>query len=291
MPVYTPNQPWGGGDQPAPAILAIGDSWFWYPHNNLLDAILAHRKFNRAYAGIQLFGYNGAHVADYVGKGRYAKDFAAELASTWAPYYSAFFISGGGNDAVCYPDPDTGPEHLGLKDDCRGIADPLDCFDAARLDELLKIISGSMGTLVHDILWAVERDFASGKRTNDVDVFLHGYDRPVADGRGAGIGPFELAGPWLAKWMNAANVNGDLAYRTAIAAALIDHLNETLAAFDGQGSGRVHFIDCRRALSPELAGNRYQRDWANELHPTPAGFDRVVDRKWIPVLRQYKYAT
>jgi hypothetical protein len=288
MPIYTPTNPWQSG-QPAPSILAIGDSWFWYPNSNMLEAVLAHPKFNPAYAGIQRFGYNGAHIADYVGKGLYAKDFAAELASTWAPAYSAFFISGGGNDAVCYPDREAGPEHLGLRDDCSGIADPLDCFDAGRLDDLLKVISGAMGTLIHDILWAVQRDFQSGKRLNDVDIFLHGYDHPVPDGRGFGGGELELAGPWLAKWMNAAKVEDELAYRTALCVALIDRLNETLASFDGQGNDRVHFIDARGALSTQLVGDQYRRDWANELHPTPDGFAKVADRKWIPVLKRYKY--
>jgi hypothetical protein len=290
MPIYSKDNRWTGDNGPAPAILAIGDSWFWYPDNNILQSLLVHPKFNGVYSGIQLLGLNGAHMADYVGKGQYAADFATELKQSWAANYSAFFISGGGNDAVSSPDAVTGPNHLGLKADCTGITVPQDCFDSERLSDLLKIISGALGTMIHDILWVVQQDFASGERINDVDIFVHGYDYPVPDGRGYGRGALELAGPWLANHMNDAFVLNDLAFRSAICALLIDNLNTTLATFDGQGEGRVHYIDSRNTLSAVLAGNRYQQDWANELHPTRSGFDKIVDQKWISALSKCGYA-
>jgi hypothetical protein len=290
MPVYSAGRPRQAGD-PMPAMLAIGDSWFWYPMNNLVDGLVRHPKLRPDYAAIQLFGYNGAHVADYVGKGKYARDFEAELTPDNLQYYSAFLISGGGNDAVSSPDPDTGPNHFGLKDDCADIADPLQCFDELRLSQLQGILSGAIGTLIHDILWAVQRDFKSGARHNDVDVFLHGYDHPVPDGRGALMGPLELAGPWFAKWMNAAKVDSRLAFRKTISDHLIDTMCETLKSFDGSGGGRVHFIDSRNTLNSALSGNQYRQDWANELHPSPGGFAKIVDKAWIPVLRKYNYAT
>lgn len=37
----------------------------------------------------------------------------------------------------------------------------------------------------------------------------------------------------------------------------------------------VDHIDLRNTLS---TGSNYKRDWANELHPTFAGFKRVTDR-------------
>jgi len=290
MPIYTKNTPRQDG-QPFPSILAIGDSWFWYPANNILEALIRHPRLGDPYRAVQLFGYNGAHVADYVGKGQYADDFRAQLGQVNLQYYSAFLISGGGNDAVSFPDADKGPYHFGLKDDCSEITDPVACFDADRLDQLLGIVSGSIGTLIHDILWAVQRDFRSGKRTNDVNIFLHGYDYAVPDGRGANLGPLELAGPWLAKWMDPAKVDATLSFRKLVCDHLIKSLRDTLAAYDGAGDGRVHFVDSPGTLIATFAQNRYQADWANELHPSPSGFNKIVDRKWIPALKACNYAT
>jgi hypothetical protein len=77
MPVYSKGRPRKDGE-PTPAMLAIGDSWFWYLANNLMDGLVRHPKLRPGYAAVQLFGYNGAHVADYVGKGKYARDFEVE---------------------------------------------------------------------------------------------------------------------------------------------------------------------------------------------------------------------
>ena len=52
----------------SPTILAIGDSWFWYPFNNLANPL--HRILNRSREHIILVrGRNGATTSEYV-KGR-----------------------------------------------------------------------------------------------------------------------------------------------------------------------------------------------------------------------------
>jgi hypothetical protein len=66
---------------------------------------------------------------------------------------------------------------------------------------------------------------------------------------------------------------------------------ETLKSFDSSGGGRVHFIDSRNALNSALIGSQYRQDWANELHPSPGGFAKVIDQAWIPALKKYNYAT
>ena len=70
----------------------------------------------------------------------------------------------------------------------------------------------------------------------------------------------------------------------------MDTMRETLQSFDGSGGGRVHFIDSRYTLNSELSGNQYQQDWANELPPSPGGFAALVDKAWIPILKNYNYA-
>jgi hypothetical protein len=34
----------------------------------------------------------------------------------------------------------------------------------------------------------------------------------------------------------------------------------------------------------DSSGTLAEDEWANELHPTPEGFDRIVRERWIPVV-------
>ncbi|MET3119588.1 hypothetical protein AAKU64_003829 [Undibacterium sp. GrIS 1.8] len=58
MTVYRTVDQWVEGNYPS--ILAIGDSWFWYPNNNILESISNHPLMLPAYKNIQAVGYNGA---------------------------------------------------------------------------------------------------------------------------------------------------------------------------------------------------------------------------------------
>ena len=92
---YQPNQIVPGH---YPAVLAIGDSWFWYPFaSNLLAEISAVVKPD--YSNILTLGKNGATLRSFA-IGAYAAAFARELVPANAQYYSAVLISGAGNDAV-----------------------------------------------------------------------------------------------------------------------------------------------------------------------------------------------
>lgn len=113
---YAPNQV---STAAPPAILAIGDSWFWYPKiSNLLAEVSAAVK--PEYSNIMALGYLGAKLEEYV-NGEYAKPFARELRPDYLQYYSAVLISGGGNDAV-----DWG---LCLKNDCTAETTASGCMD------------------------------------------------------------------------------------------------------------------------------------------------------------------
>ena len=47
MTIYDGYQTWNQNEYPT--ILAIGDSWFWYPRNNLLEALANHAKLKNGY--------------------------------------------------------------------------------------------------------------------------------------------------------------------------------------------------------------------------------------------------
>lgn len=274
MRIYAPGETWDAAQ--FPPLLAIGDSWFWYPGNNLLRALAAHPRLREPYRNIQMLGFNGAKIAEYVdrgsARGRYAKAFRRELSPRNVGYYTTVLISGGGNDAVDYG--------LALRPDCGGLERPEDCVDPEGLDDLMRDISGALGLLIHDVLWAFRR------QNRPVDLFVHGYDYPVPDGRGFDALMFRVAGPWLAPAMDARGVAQDAALRRGICRALIDGLNDTLRGFARPSEG-VHFVDSRSVLRGDA---QYREDWDNEMHPTAEGFRRIVDARWIPLLASLGYA-
>jgi hypothetical protein len=271
MRIYKPGETWNPGE--FAAILAIGDSWFWYPKNNILQALLEHPALKDDYRNIQMLGYNGAAINQYVGSGKYATAFQNELRPLSSQYYSAVLISGGGNDAVDYK--------LGLKADCSGLSNAEDCIDPDGLDNLMRDISGSLGLMVHDIAWAF------GKQNRMADVFIHGYDYSIPDGRGFSLAGLQFGGAWLKPALDAAKVAADdMPLRTAICHLLLDKVNAVLENFDNPSQG-VHYIDCLGVLRQDA---NYREDWDNELHPTFSGFKKIVDQRWIPVMRREGYA-
>jgi lysophospholipase L1-like esterase len=107
---------------------------------------------------------------------------------------------------------------------------------------------------------------------------LHGYDYPVPDGRGYLGGFWVLPGPWLEPGFRQKGYDV-MAQRCEIMVALIDRFNAVLKRIPAQpGLSHVKYLDLRGTLSNQLAGNRYKSSWANELHPTEAGYGAVAAR-------------
>ena len=91
-----------------------------------------------------------------------------------------------------------------------------------------------------------------------------------------------FTGPWLAPAMDARSVPADLELRKGVVRILIKRINDAFAQYARPSSG-IYFVDSLDCLS---SGPGYPRDWANELHPTRSGFDRIVDERWIPLFQQ-----
>ncbi|MCB1901156.1 hypothetical protein [Cognatazoarcus halotolerans] len=266
--VYLPFDTWEPGE--FPTILAIGDSWFWYPRNNVLQALVEHPRLKDPYRFMQLLGYNGAKLEQYV-FGRYARDLEKHLSPGFRTAYSAIMISGAGNDAVDYK--------LSLAKDCSSITDPAACLDEAALQGFIGKLMAAMGALVQRIT------LAYGGESGRPDIFIHCYDYPVPDGRGFKLADLKVTGPWLKPAMSSRKVDKTLTFRTEVCRALIDHIARVYKDFAASQS-RVYCIDSRGCLINE----KYKKDWDNELHPSKAGFGQVVDRHWIPVLAEHGYA-
>ena len=146
-------------DGKLPSILAIGDSWFWYPFpgGSLINYIgpVVEKKSHVILAK----GMNGAEAFDYV-DGKYAKS-VREALRLYGAGLSAAFISGGGNDFAGFND-----LRPLLKDDCSAESTAKGCFRPGdsglkgffdRMDEYYRKLIGVIYTRTSPSCWTVAR--------------------------------------------------------------------------------------------------------------------------------------
>ncbi len=225
----------------SPDILALGDSWFWYPFNNLLNPIFNIWNGNRV---IYAIGDNGANLRDYLTKSRYRDNFLASL-ETYKRKTKLVLLSGGGNDIA-------GDDFKQLlKGHCAGEQSAAACFASDQPDAIMNEFGVHYRNLVDAIL----------NRADKAVLAVHNYDYGFPNGRT--IFGF---GSWLKKPMDDCAVPAK--YRIEIIRMLIDGLGAQLTQFERHNPEHVVFVRTAGTLKTES-------EWANELHPTRVGFERV----------------
>jgi hypothetical protein len=242
-----------------PSILAIGDSWFWYPFpgGSLINQLgrLVAKKEHYVFA----LGNNGAEAYDYA-SGKYSRSIRTAL-KFHGPSLSAVFISGGGNDFAGMND-----LRPMLNDVCSGANTALECFRAGdedhTLDWLMRKTSDSFRVLIGQIM---------ASTSLQTKIIMHNYDYAYPSGEGV----FGKNGSWLKPALDDAQVPKGL-QRPCIK-LVIDRLSDELHALSDIDVSRIYLVDSRDTLK---AG-----DWANELHPKPSGFKDIAKKSWLPVLQ------
>jgi hypothetical protein len=257
-----------------PSILAIGDSWFWYPFPggsllNHLGPIVATREHV-----IVAYGYNGAEAFDYV-HGKYEKQIRTAL-KLYGDRLSAVFISGGGNDFAGLND-----LRPMLLEDCSKCTSPTGCFrpadESGSLGWLLNKVKQSYITLIDQVIgatWTTGLAGADGRpasATGATKIILHNYDYAPVTGAGL-FGRHSSS--WLLPSFAAAKVAPE--FQDDCIRYLIDEFTIVLQLIVDRYLGLVFLVDSRNALT--------RSDWANELHPTQAGFKKIA-RRWLLVLQ------
>lgn len=126
-----------------PTVLAIGDSWFWYPRNNL--AIPLHRILNRSSNHVILVrGHNGAEAVEYEnGPIRKQIEWDLDKKIGYGRTIRAVFLSGGGNDFAGRDD-----MRALLKGDCSSLSDPSQCFRASQPAQLFEAVQKALLSVV-----------------------------------------------------------------------------------------------------------------------------------------------
>lgn len=247
-----------GGPGSSGVLVAEGDSWFDYPLNDILRLLEDHHGYD-----VESVAHKGDRVEDMAyGPGQF-EEFARRLEKLLRQNVipKAILLSGGGNDIA-------GQEFGMLINHAlspvAGLNEPV---IAGVIDERIKFAYVTL-------LSAVTR-ICEQRLGGPVTIIVHGYDYPVPDGRGFLGGWWILPGPWLEPGFRQKGYE-DLAVRAALAKRLIDRFNEMLRGVVALPEfAHVRHVDLRNTLS---AGSNYKRDWANELHPTFTGFQRVTDR-------------
>ena len=239
-----------------PTILAIGDSWFWYPFfggslTNYLGQIVAPKSHV-----ILAKGMNGAEAFDYV-DGKYADSVRSTL-KLYGAGLSAVFLSGGGNDFAGFND-----MRPLLKDSCSGETTANGCFrsGAQGLPGFLE----RMDTYYRKLIGVVYT-----RTTLDCLIVMHTYDYAIPDGKGV----FGKDG-WLQPALSAAGVKPEL--HQACVVHLLDAFYKVLDNITKMDPAHLHVVDSRGTLGPG--------DWANELHPKGSGFKKIAMQCWKPALK------
>lgn len=243
-------------DHRMPSILAIGDSWFWYPFpGGSLASYLGPIVDSKGHA-ILAKGNNGAEAFQYV-DGKYRKEIIHTL-KFYGSGLSAVFISGGGNDFAGFNDM---RPLLGL--DCTNATTAAECFmkDDGGLDDFLERMELYYRTLIGRIYTYTSLDCF---------IILHNYDYAIPNGRGV----FGKTG-WLKPALVDAGVPVHL--QQDCVHYLIDEFHKMLERVCAMDKAHLLIVDSRGTLGPD--------DWANELHPKGEGFRKIAEERWTPVLQ------
>jgi len=244
-------------------VIAEGDSWFDYPFHDVLKNLEDRYGYD-----VESVSHKGDTVEAMAYSSGQLDEFSrrVERVLRHGVRPKAILVSGGGNDIA-------GDEfaillnhamsaNAGLNDDIvRGVIDQ-------RLYDSYVTILCAITTICQRYLG------------ESVPIIVHGYDYAVPDGRGFAGGFWFLPGPWLEPGFRRKGY--PVAERAPIVRTLIDRFNKMLRGVSQIPRFKhVRYLDLRGTLD---SGAKYKDSWANELHPTPKGFE-LVTAKFAALIR------
>jgi hypothetical protein len=238
-------------------VLAIGDSWFHYPANNLITPL--HEALERP--TIYVIGENGAR-ADELCRGSWLANARRMLAGY--PAIRLICISAGGNDFAGISDLD---DKI-LAADCSAAGTFSACYRPGQPAGVF----GAVEQAYRDLLDAVRNV------RPDVTLLVHNYDYAIPNGK-------TLLG--LRSWLKLPMDNDRVpitgaplvGMRREIVRDLID--NFTLCLDDVRSTVVQPIVELVWS-----AGTLGDADWANELHPKPGAFQKLIEQCWSGPARQ-----
>ena len=249
---------------PAPAnplvMLAHGDSWFDYPLDGNgvslsdTDVIAQLGSMGNLNPVIQNVSHYGDATSEEMALPKQERLIQSlQDPANWmgAGKPDAILFSGGGDDIA-------GDQFCIFLDYANATSNGL---NAARFQDVLDMVQGS-----YLDLFAFRDRYAAG-----VPIFGHCYDFPTPNGAHP-----VCAGPWLQPSLNYAGWN--VTQGTAILRQALLGFRAMLKGLESNAANNFVLVDTQGTLVPA--------DWANELHPYPAGF-KMIASKFVDALRAH----
>jgi hypothetical protein len=249
---------------PAPTsplvMLAHGDSWFDYPldGNNIsldsTDVIVQLESMGNINPVIQNVSHHGDATTEEMSWPKQQRMIdSLQDADNWldAKGPDAILFSGGGNDIA-------GNQFCIFLDYATAASSGL---NTKRFQGALDIVEAS-----YLDLFAFRDKYAPG-----VPIFGHCYDFPTPNGAHP-----VCAGPWLQPSLSYAGWN--VTQGTKIVHDALADFRTMLQGLAGNAANNFTLIDTQGTLATT--------DWANELHPYPAGFKKIAS-KFVDALRAH----
>jgi len=236
-------------------ILSTGDSWFDYPLDGPLpgqtDIIAQLPALLNPQPQILNLAHYGLATTTLLGTAK-REMLVEQLNDADNGKFDAILFSGGGNDLA------GDLFRFWIRSTLQENDDPATATNQATFADIIGIVTAAYEDLVSI------RDAYNLA----VPIFVHGYDFAIPDGR-----PAYCLGPWLYPslkdrgWMTGLTP-ADLARGGAVVKALLVQFNQMLVGLAGRYANIV-VVPTQGTLAAES-------DWANELHPTPAGFGQMA---------------
>lgn len=232
-------------------IAAQGDSWFDYPGADVLSVLEERHGYRVA---------SCAHRGETLESMAYDPAQGRKLARLFGDDMpDAVLISGGGNDIA--------------GDELAVILNHASSGLTAINEPVLEGVMTRLACAFRSLCFGVS-GLSRVTYGREIPIVLHGYGYPIPDGRGYMGGASVLPGPWLRPSL-VSKGHGAIEDGTRIMRTLIDAFAEMLRAVaSSPGLEHVHVLDLRSTL---VASGQYRNLWADELHPTPAGFTTVAE--------------
>ena len=237
---------------PAPLILiGDGDSWFDYPLPDPLhatDVLQALKDTGDPAPMILKLAHYSDATTTLLGVTKRNR-LIAQLQDPANGPIDALLFSGGGNDVV-------GDQFRFWLNDASAVGNnPAQGVDAQRLGNIFGVVESAYLDLIR-----IRDQFAP-----HAPIFVHAYDFAIP----TGVSACHLAGPWLRPSLVDRGWP-DLAPGTLIVKTILVEFRAMLQRLASVPAHDMVLVETQGTLAPD--------DWANELHPTGAGFARIADR-------------
>lgn len=230
------------GDKGPLNIFAEGDSWFDYPlSRDTIGWITANGVPQPQILNLAHYGDATTQMLGVAKRQRIIDN----LTDPANGEFDALLFSGGGNDIA-------GDQFcLWLVDFVVG-ATPAAGVDTQRLADMFGVIQAAYVDLIK-IRDSIRPDCV---------IFLHAYDFARPNGKGVcGLGPWLKPSLDLRGWT-------DFAAAAEVVTQVLQAFDKVLAQLEQQYRNVV-YVRTQGTLAPAT-------DWANELHPTEQGFDKIA---------------